>query len=469
MASLSESRKSGPRSPEDPGTKKGERKKNWRILFFLRKRRKTLRPGFPMHRRAAEKIKARVEDLVLKAEAGTDLSDATKLWLAEVAGAPLGRKLVSLGLAEAPADPEPDIVVDSAPSSPTVREFIDGYLKSREGTIKWRTMSGSEQDQRSLLAYLGQIGKATVADVSRGDARNFVNWLKREGNRGKLDANGNQKDPDRLPRPCAPATISRRIRRCGEFFQAAVDHELIAKNPFARPKGLPSQENKARFHFVTRDETEKMLAACPTSEWRLIIALSRFGGLRMPSETLALTWDCVDWERNRLRVPSPKTEHHEGKGERIIPLFPELRVHLEAAFDAAEPGAVNVITGYRGEEQNLRTQLLRIIRRAGLTPWPRIFHNMRATRQNELAKDLPIHVVCRWIGNGALIAAKHYLEVTDDYFEAAAGNGAQGGTARNGNQRIEGQAVRVADQNLTLPVKNSDFRQPILESRQEPG
>src|SRR5436305_6668827 len=28
---------------------------------------------------------------------------------------------------------------------------------------------------------------------------------------------------------------------------------------------------------------------------------------------------------------------------------------------------------------NLRTQFLKIIRRAGLTPWPRLFHNLRAS------------------------------------------------------------------------------------------
>ena len=30
-----------------------------------------------------------------------------------------------------------------------------------------------------------------------------------------------------------------------------------------------------------------------------------------------------------------------------------------------------------------------------------------------------MHVVCRWIGNSQPIAAKHYLQVTDDHFTKA--------------------------------------------------
>ena len=40
----------------------------------------------------------------------------------------------------------------------------------------------------------------------------------------------------------------------------------------------------------------KVLEACSEAQWRLLFALSHFGGLRCPSEHLALTLDAVDWE-----------------------------------------------------------------------------------------------------------------------------------------------------------------------------
>ena len=83
----------------------------------------------------------------------------------------------------------------------------------------------------------------------------------------------------------------------------------------------------------------------------------------------------------------------------------------------------------------LRTRFERIIRRAGLEPWPKLFDNLRAARETELADTYPIHVVCEWIGDDELVAKKHYLRVTDDHFaDAAKERGAQSGALAAQNQ-----------------------------------
>ena len=107
-----------------------------------------------------------------------------------------------------------------------------------------------------------------------------------------------------------------------------------------------------------------------------------------------------------MLVHSPKTEHHEGGESRLVPIFPELRPYLEAAFDAAEPGTEWVISGGRDTGINLRTQLERIICQAGLDPWPKLWQNLRSTRETELAEKFPLHVVVKWIGNSQQVAAK---------------------------------------------------------------
>ena len=58
--------------------------------------------------------------------------------------------------------------------------------------------------------------------------------------------------------------------------------------------------------------------------------------------------------------------------------------------------------------------------------WPRLFQNLRASRETELAESYPLHVVCKWIGNTAKVAADHYLQVTEDHFQRAAKSGAVG-------------------------------------------
>jgi hypothetical protein len=153
----------------------------------------------------------------------------------------------------------------------------------------------------------------------------------------------------------------------------------------------------------------------------LILALCRYGGIRCPSELLPLTWTDVNWEGNRFRVDSPKT------GERWVPIFPELKLHLEEAFELAEPGTVHVISRRRLSGQALLSQLKKICRRAGVKLWIKPFHNLRASRETELAASFPLHVVCAWIGNSAAIAQKHYLQVTDGDYERAAGGAAKSG------------------------------------------
>ena len=129
---------------------------------------------------------------------------------------------------------------------------------------------------------------------------------------------------------------------------------------------------------------------------------------------LTLKWADVDWENGRFRIHSPKTEHHPGKDTRVAPLFPELRAILDEAREAAAEGAVHVVSNdaYRAAADtpggwrncNLRTQFLRILKRAGLEPWPRLFHAMRASRETELVREHPIHVVTAWLGNTPQIA-----------------------------------------------------------------
>ena len=111
-----------------------------------------------------------------------------------------------------------------------------------------------------------------------------------------------------------------------------------------------------------------------------------------------------------------------------MPLFPELRPHLQAVLDELladfDPKANRlseqpVISRYRDTNANLRTQMLRIIKRAGCTAWPKLFQNLRSTRETELAERFPMHVVCEWIGNSQAVAAKHYLQTTDEHYAAA--------------------------------------------------
>ena len=79
----------------------------------------------------------------------------------------------------------------------------------------------------------------------------------------------------------------------------------------------------------------------------------------------------------------------------MIPLFPELREPLLDLFAEAEAGTEYVIARHRLGCANLRTHFERIIKRAGLKPWPRLFHNLRASRESELMREYDLSTVCK--------------------------------------------------------------------------
>lgn len=115
----------------------------------------------------------------------------------------------------------------------------------------------------------------------------------------------------------ADATTSKRVKTARQILRQAVDWGMIEKNPFDKVKA-GGQTNKARQFFITEADAQKVLAACPSLQWRLLFALSRYGGLRCPSEHLALQWGDIDWAKERFLVRKNKTE------SRWVPLFPEL-------------------------------------------------------------------------------------------------------------------------------------------------
>ena len=203
------------------------------------------------------------------------------------------------------------------------------------------TTRNFENSRQKLVDYFG--ADKPLHEISMGDADDWQQQL----------ANQNYSD----------ATISKAVKHAKHFLSMAKRKGLVRANPFhhLRARG---EENEARKAFIERHTIDRVIEVAPDTQWKLIIALARYGGLRCPSELLALTWAHIDWETGRITVMSSKTKR-QGKAYRVIPLFPELRSLLETAFDEADDGALYVITKYRQKNANLRTQFERLLKKAG--------------------------------------------------------------------------------------------------------
>lgn len=347
------------------------------------RKRRTVRLG-RVTKRQGEAVRQHVEALLAAVTTGSTPPDATSRWLRDI-GDDLHDRIARTGLTQ-------------PRRSSLLGPYLAGYLRGRKD-VKPSTRLIYGHTMRNLRDYFGQDKPMT--DITANDADHWRRWL--EGEQG--------------------LSVNTARRRCGlarQFFRAAVRGRLIAENPFTDLDcGVRSNRDKVR--FISREVVDRIMDQCPDHQWRLILALSRFGGLRCPSEHLALTWADVDWAGGRFTVRASKTEHCEGGGIRVVPIFPELAPYLRETFEMAAPGDGPVITRYRTANQNLRRMLYKFIDRAGLKPWPKIFQNLRSTRQTELADHYPAHVVCYWMGNSQTVAREHYLQVPEHHYQQATG------------------------------------------------
>lgn len=268
--------------------------------------------------------------------------------------------------------------------------FLDSYIASRSDW-KPNTTRNYKLARDKLVEYFGS--RKPLVMITEADAEAWQKWIKRR---------------------YAESTTSRLTKKAKTLIKQAVKSRLIESNPFEGLKG-GVESNPDRYFYVDATLANEVVEACPTTDWKLIFALARWGGLRCPSEVLTLRWEHINWDKKRMLIESPKT------GDRTCPIFPELEDILNRAWDEAPEGSIYCVRGYRytDGDTNLGTQFGRILKRAAIVPWEKPFQNCRSTRRTELANQHPDHVLNAWLGQSTEVAGKHYLQVTEEDYQKA--------------------------------------------------
>ena len=359
-------------------------RKGFRIRFYVDQiQREIYLKGLS---RATERVASNVarycDDLAQARANNVAASAETIAWVSSTDGS-IRDKLVEWGLAD-PVTPKL-----SLNEGRQLDAFLTAYIDGR-ADAKPSTRTNYKQTQRLLVEHFG--GNKVLRTITQADADRWVRFM--------------------VAKKLADATISKHGKRAKTMFQHAVRDRLLTSNPFSDIKG-GSESNPDRQHFVDIKTAKKVMAACPDADWRLIFALTRFGGLRCPCEVVGLKWSHVDWENNRLLIDASKT------ARRFCPISPEIMEALQESRSVARPGAIYCVEKYRDRRANLRTQFNRILERAGVPIWPKLFVNLRSTRRTELQDKFPDHVVNKWLGHSSKVAEKHYLQVTESHLQQA--------------------------------------------------
>ncbi len=355
-----------------------------RIQFVIDGQRKAIRLGaIPL--KNAQTIQRNIESIIASKLSNTPLPSDTAAWLGGV-DVTLYNKLADANLV-------PKRIENTA--SPTVDVFISEYLNQRK-ELSPTTLTIMQQARIWLVRFLGKDKR--IADVTSSDADAYKAYMVSSG--------------------LAKASIGKRIRYVRHYFKVAQRRDLVIKNPFEHIS-CSVVGDASRREFIDGEIVKKVMDVMVDPQWRLLVALARWGGLRIPSEALALKWSDINFAESKFIVRASKTANHKDNGIRIVPMFKELVKPFQDVFDSAAVGDVYVITRYRSGSVNLRTQFQRYIQQAGVKPWQKIWQNLRATRATELVRYFPSHECAAWLGHTERIADAFYRQVTDDDFARA--------------------------------------------------
>ena len=343
--------------------------------------RKTIHLG-KVDKRYAESVRVRVEALVGAQLRSEPIDRETSEWLGSIDDW-LHGKLAAVGLTK-------------GRQCRTLGEWMEMFMGSRAG-LKPESKRKLEQTRTKLEACFGK--DRPLQQISAEDASRWRAGLGKHG--------------------LSEAAVKTHTGNAKTMFKELVHREVLLRSPFAHLQGGVTPTKNSR--YVTPEEIEAVIAAAPDAEWRLLIGLARYAGLRTPSETSLLTWDDIDWEAGLMRVRSPKTERHAGHEQRTVPIVPrlmELIRERRAECDDEDDQLVTIQSA-----GGRRRKMVAMIEAAGVEPWDQTWQTLRRSREVEwMNEGIAPYLVCKWLGHTLSVSARHYtIAVPDEVLSKVTG------------------------------------------------
>jgi integrase len=158
--------------------------------------------------------------------------------------------------------------------------------------------------------YIDGLSKTAVDFFTSVEQANFYDYLDRIENKmvvKKIHLVGS----DKYKKGFTPSTVNRHIANIKLYYKYLAANEYIPDEPIRIPfndfetpkKGIKSKrmEHKLLPEYLTVDEVTRILDACNTLRDKTIVLMMLTVGLR-EGEVCALTTNCMDYSKNRIRM-----------------------------------------------------------------------------------------------------------------------------------------------------------------------
>lgn len=197
--------------------------------------------------------------------------------------------------------------------------------------------------------------------------------------------------------------INRLVQCLKAMMRHAEKWELLPKQEWSGVAKLKTPKGRVVFHTV--EEIKKILDACPSPAWRLVVLLGSDAGLRR-GEIAHLRWQDVDFEHNQLYVAPDKTDKH-----RYVPIAKGLKRALETAQKCAKNEFVVNVGQERCRDSKdfLTAYYAKIAKKAHI---PSFMHKLRHTFASHLVHaGVDLYRVSKLLGHSSITMTEIYAHL----------------------------------------------------------
>ena len=283
----------------------------------------------------------------------------------------------------------------SADRVPTLATWLERHLE----TVSASATSGTVAEYRRMAArtWLPALGALPLDTIGRETVTAWVAWQRKQ-----TTIHG---------RPYAPKSIANAQRLLSSVMAAAVEADLIVRNP-AKGVALPSDQERREMVFLTHNEFTTLHSAV-TPYWRPLVAFLAGTGCRWGEATALAPGDFdLDatqpvvrvsraWKKGETGVylGSPKSRRAVRTITLPVELLPDLRPLVAAGGDLV----FVTTTGMRIQGQHFADRVWKpALARANLGKRPRV-HDLRHSHVAWLiAQDVNFAVIQRRLGHESI-------------------------------------------------------------------
>jgi integrase len=197
-----------------------------------------------------------------------------------------------------------ELVTGEKLQSFTIKSWCEEWLDRKARDSSKATMARYKGHVRAFLSWIDTKSEKPLETLTTADVEKWKRSLLDTGIVGK--------------------TVLSYLKDIGSIYRSAIREGIVAFNPVAaceKPDTSDSQERKP----FTVEEVAKLIKAAPSDEWKGLILMGTFTGLRM-GDAARVQWSSIDLQKKLITLMPTKTK--KKKTLVSIPIHPDLLAYL---------------------------------------------------------------------------------------------------------------------------------------------